>query len=258
MWKCAFSSQPFSIWNGSVQTFLVSNEAFAWSKNTTRRIYTFSVTRRLLLKFSRLRYLQHIYNNYIIDYYIKHVHEKNKTICQYNNYEKCTIFQNCSLDYIIHEMLWWMPVNAKEHLLSKKFFYFTNLLMYTCKNLTTYKEDAFGIYLEWEFASKEWSQRWRKWKELLDVNLYPLRGQRCHRNIYTRQIKESKIEIFNFCCFESMNGTKTIDSNWVGKPAALRPSRELRWTSYISFDFRFLWLHFSEGQMTEVLTPDIW
>ena len=49
--------------------------------------------------------------------------------------------------------------------------------------------------------------------ELSDVNLYPLRGQHCHRNIYTRQIKESKIEIFNFCCFENMNGTKTIDSN---------------------------------------------
>ena len=48
-----------------------------------------------------------------------------------------------------------------------------------------------------------------------------------------------------------MNGSKITEL------AALRPGKGLRLTSYCSFNFRHLWLHFSEGQMTGVLTSDI-
>ena len=54
-----------------------------------------------------------------------------------------------------------------------------------------------------------------------------------------------------------MNGTKIIDNHLAGELAALRPHRGLRLTSYSSFDSRYLWFHFSKGQMTEVPTPDI-
>ena len=86
-------------------------------------------------------------------------------------------------------------------------------------------------------------------KELQDVNPSPLRGQRSHRNTFTEQIKESKIEIFNFVVFKSMNSTKITEL------AALRPGRGLRLTSYSSLNFHHLWLQFSKGQMTEVLPP---
>ena len=53
------------------------------------------------------------------------------------------------------------------------------------------------------------------------------------------KIKESTIEIFNFVVFKSMNSTKITEI------AALRPLRGLRLTSYSSFNFRHLWLHYT-------------
>ena len=53
------------------------------------------------------------------------------------------------------------------------------------------------------------------------VNPGPLRGQRSHRNTYTTQIKESRIEMFSLVLFKSMNGTKVTEL------AALRLGREL-------------------------------
>ena len=45
------------------------------------------------------------------------------------------------------------------------------------------------------------------------ANLSPVRDQRGHRNIYTTQIKKSKIEIFNFVVSKCMNGTKITENN---------------------------------------------
>ena len=78
-----------------------------------------------------------------------------------------------------------------------------------------------------------------EFEELKDVNPSPLRGQSGHKNTCTMKIKESTIEIFNFVVFKSMNGTKSTEL------AALRPLRGLRLTSYSSFNFRHLWLHFT-------------
>ena len=50
--------------------------------------------------------------------------------------------------------------------------------------------------------------------------------------------KESAIELFNFVVLKSMK-TKITEL------AALRPLRGLRLTSYSSFNFRHLWLHFT-------------
>ena len=66
-----------------------------------------------------------------------------------------------------------------------------------------------------------------------------MRGQRSHKNTCTKKIKESTIEIFNFVVCKSMNGAKITEL------AALRPLRGLRLTSYSSFNFRHLWLHFT-------------
>ena len=78
-----------------------------------------------------------------------------------------------------------------------------------------------------------------EFEELYDINPSPLRGQRSHKNTYTIQIKGSTIDIFNFVVFKSTNGTKITEL------AALRPIRGLRLTSYSSFNFRHLWLHFT-------------
>ena len=60
------------------------------------------------------------------------------------------------------------------------------------------------------------------------------------------QIKESNIKTFNFVVLSTIAGELT----------ALRPRGELKLTSHSSFIF--LAPHLSEGQITEVLTPDIW
>ena len=81
-------------------------------------------------------------------------------------------------------------------------------------------------------------------------NALPLSGKRSHKNTYTAQIKESEIEIFHFFVFKSMNSTNITELE------ALRLRRGLRLTLYSSFNFCHLRLHFSRGQMTEVLSPD--
>ena len=53
------------------------------------------------------------------------------------------------------------------------------------------------------------------------------------------KIEESTIEIFNFVVFKCMKGAKITEL------AALWPLRGLRLTSYSSFNFRHLWLHFT-------------
>ena len=53
------------------------------------------------------------------------------------------------------------------------------------------------------------------------------------------KIKESTIEMFSLVVFKSMKGTKITEL------ATLRPLRRLRLTSYSSFNFRHLLLHFT-------------
>ena len=70
--------------------------------------------------------------------------------------------------------------------------------------------------------------------------LNPLRGQRSHTNIYTIQIKESKIEIFNFVVLRTLIA---------GELAALRLTKTKIDVFYSnSFNFRHLGLTFLKAK----------